>query len=520
MSSVLDEIAERIEPSPEIVSVMVAKKTPAILGLDVGTSGVRAAMFDEQGREIPGASAQNMRDLSTRSGFAELDPEAAVDLVVQTIDDVLALPEAVDSQIEFISVSCFWHSLVGVDDDGNATTPVLTWADTRSISVVDELRTLFNEKEMHARTGSRFHPSYWPAKILWLRKEQPNVFAATRSWIGFGEYLGLRLFGLRSTSVSMASATGLFNQYFREWDQALLQTLDVSPETLPPLAICNLSRRTLTETFALRWPQLSEAHLSPAIGDGAANNIGAGCVSRTDAALMIGTSGAMRVLYEGEPPSELPGELWCYRADRTRVVVGGALSDGGGLYQWLVASLRLGNTSDGSLQTQLAQMEPDAQGLTVLPFWAGERSTGWNASARGAILGLSVHTEPIHILRAAMESIAYRFALILNALDPVAPNASIIASGNALRSSPVWVQILADVLNRPIAVSGLREASTRGAALLALEAAGKIQNIEEFSLPIERTFEPDAVRHEKYQQAIARQQKYYDAVFSANRQEE
>src|SRR5262249_22831665 len=172
--------AERIEPSPQIVSVMAATKPALILGLDVGTSGVRAAMFDEQGREIPGASAQNMRDLSTRNGFSELDPDAALNLVVQTIDDVLALPATVDCRIQFISVSCFWHSLLGIDDDGNATTPVLTWADTRSISVVHELRAQFSEKETHSRTGCRFHPSYWPAKILWLRKEQPEVFAETR----------------------------------------------------------------------------------------------------------------------------------------------------------------------------------------------------------------------------------------------------------------------------------------------------------------------------------------------------
>jgi gluconokinase len=520
MSSVLDEIAERFEPAPEIVSVLAGTKPAVVLGLDVGTSGVRASMFNHQGQEVPGATAQHTRDLSTVVGFAELDPEAAVDLVVQTIDDVLALPEVVDSRIELFSISCFWHSLLGIDDDGNPTTPILTWADTRSINVTKELRRRFSEKETHARTGCRFHPSYWPAKILWLRNERPKVFAVTRYWLGFGEYLALRLFGLQATSVSMASATGLFNQHIRDWDHAFLHALELSPETLPPLTISNLSRRRLTESFALRWPQLSEAYLSPAIGDGAANNIGAGCVTRSEAALMIGTSGAMRVLYEGEPPPELPGELWCYRADRTRVVVGGALSDGGGLYQWLTQSLQLDNRSDESLQTLLAEMEPDAHGLTILPFWSGERSTGWNASARGAILGLSVHTKPAEILRAAMESVAYRFALILNALDGIAPNASITASGNALRASPVWVQILADVLNRPILVSGLREASTRGAALLALEGAGKIQTIEEFSLPIEKTFEPDALRHERYQEAIARQQEYYDALFPAKRHEE
>jgi len=514
MSSVLDEVLERFEPSPEIVSVMAGTRPAIVLALDVGTSGVRAAMFDEHGREIPGANVQNSRDISTRSGFAEMDPEAALELVAQTIDDILALPHTDYSRIELVSISCFWHSLMGIDSSGKATTPLLSWADTRSVLITSQLRTRFNEQEIHARTGCRFHPSYWPAKILWLQNERPDAFKETRYWLGFGEYLALRLFGYRGKSVSMASATGLFNQHTRDWDQEFVRDLKISPETLPELAFSNRTPHRLVERFAVRWRQLSEACLCPAIGDGAANNIGAGCLSRASVALMVGTSGALRTLYEGEPPARLSDALWSYRADRTRVVVGGALSDGGGLYHWLTEALALGEASSDALQDSLALMEPDAHGLTILPFWAGERSTGWNPNARGAILGLSVQTEPIDIVRAAMESVAYRFALILNALDEIAPGASIIAAGNALRSSPVWVQILADVLNRPILLGSLREASTRGAALLALEAAGKIQTIEEFSVPVETAFEPDASRHERYQEGLARQQEYYERVFT------
>jgi len=515
MSSVLDEVAERFEPSPEFVSVMAGEKRSVVLGLDIGTSGVRAAMFDEHGSEISGARVQNRRDLSTGSGFAEMDPEASFELVVQTIDDLLSLPHTVGTRIELISISCFWHSLVGVDSAGNATTPILGWADTRSVDSTKQLRAHLNEREIHNRTGCRFHSSYWPAKLLWLRNERSQLFQNTRCWLGFGEYLSLRLFGNHANSVSMASATGLFNQHTQKWDEELIQELDISPATLPELSFANRSSYRLVETFAVRWPQLSEAYLCPAIGDGAANNIGAGCVGRKTAALMIGTSGALRLAYKDDAPNQLSDALWCYRADRTRVVVGGALSDGGGLYGWLTNALEFAGASDESLENSLAQMEPDAHGLTVLPFWAGERSTGWNPDARGAILGLSMQTEPIEIVRAAMESVAYRFALILNELDKVAPVTSLIASGNALRASPVWVQILADVLNRPITISGLSEASMRGAALLALEAAGKIESIEEFSVPVEAVFEPDGSRHSRYQEGLTRQQKFYDALFTS-----
>ena len=485
-----------------------------ILGIDIGTSGVRAALFDDRGNELPSASVHNSRQLSTHSGFAELDPDAALQLVIQTIDDLLALPELVDTQLELISISCFWHSLLGVDLDGRATTPILGWAETRSAQTANELRTQFNELEVHARTGCRFHPSYWPAKILWVREAYSKAFHETVSWLGFAEYLSLKLFGETATSVSMASATGLFNQRTCDWDHEFAHELGIPSTTLPPVISSDPTDHRLKDAFARRWPQLGSAHLSPPIGDGAANNIGAACHTRKRAALMVGTSGALRTLYAGEPPDNLPSALWCYRADRRRVVVGGALSDGGGLYHWLTQSLAFGDGVDGSMQELLLRMEPDSHGLTVLPFWAGERSTGWTPGARGAILGLTTQTQPMEILRAAMEAVAYRFAAILQALEPIAPGTTIRAAGNALRLSPVWAQIIADVINRPVLLNSLQEASMRGAALLALEAAGKIQSIEEFESSVETVFEPAKDRHSRYEEGLARHQKFYDLLIA------
>ena len=223
---------------------------------------------------------------------------------------------------------------------------------------------------------------------------------------------------------------------------------------------------------------------------------------------MIGTSGAMRVMHEGQLNESIPPELWCYRADRQRTVFGGALSDGGGLYHWMSATLAFDHEAKAA-EAALAAMEPDAHGLTLLPFWAGERSTGWSAAARGAILGFTMHTQPLDILRAAMESVAYRFALIARALDTLAPETEIFASGGALHASPVWTQMLTDVLNRRLTLSAVREASSRGAVLLALEATGTIKNIADVDAPRAQTFEPDATCHTRYLLGLERQQKLY-----------
>lgn len=453
----------------------------SVLSIDVGTSGVRAALFDEHGNQIEGAQATTRRELTD---FAELDPDALVDEVKRTVDEL-----RIDwGRVEATAISAFWHSLMGVDEEGAPTTPLLTWADTRAVQAAKDLRAEFDEREMHARTGCRFHPSYWPAKLRWLQTEHPEKFKATRQWLGFAEYLCLRLFGKTAASISMASATGLFDQRTGNWSYDFAETLGVSKNHLPQLV-------TGKDLFVA--------------GDGAANNIGSGCTTTDKIALMIGTSGAMRVSYAGEPPTRLPSSLWSYRASRDRVVVGGALSDGGGLLQWLVQSLNTAN----NIEQRLATLEPDAHGLTILPFWSGERSTGWSTEARGGIFGLRQQTTTVEIIRAALESIAYRFALIAEALDTIAPGAQIIATGNALRSSPVWLQIISDVLGRPVMFGGTPEASIRGAALLALEAVGKIVNLEAVPVPIDEVFEPDMQRHARYREGLARQQELYERLF-------
>lgn len=508
----LDDVLEGFEPSPQMVSVMAGTKPAAVLGIDIGTSGVRASLFDDRGKEIDGAAVRLQR--STLDDVALINADEGLELVWQTIDALLAKTELLTTAINVISISCFWHSLVGIDADARVTTPVFTWVNKQANSAAAELRSSLDERKTHARTGCRFHPSYWPAKLVWLRNEQPEAFGATSHWLSFGELLVLRLFGETAASVSMASGTGLFNQHSCDWDPDLIKSLGLDRNTLPEIADSNTNFHGLSEDFAERWPQLAEARVFPPIGDGAANAIGSGCITREKIALMVGTSGAMRVLYKGEPPHELPPELWCYRADKSRVVVGGALSDGGNLYRWLRESL-LPNDDTESIEESLGLLQPDAHGLTVLPFWSGERSTGWSLNARGVISGLSHNTQPVEILQAGMEAVAYRLALIVRALAPFAPGAAIVASGTALRFSGAWTQMIADVLGVPISLSDATEASTRGAALLALEAAGKIQNIETSNTAGElvgKVFAPDLTRHARYQAGLERQQRFYKQV--------
>lgn len=483
-----------------------------ILALDIGTSSVRAALYDSTTKRLDETFVKNARQLvMTDEGGAEIDAETALLQTVAAIDEVLEKAGDKAGKIEFVTASCFWHSLVGIGAENVALTPVFGWADTRSAEFVKTLREKFDENEAHNRTGARFHPSYWTAKLLWLKNNQPEVFERTQKWLSFADFLAVRFFGETATSVSQASGTGIFDVRQLVWDKELISFLEIAPEKLPRIAD-DAETFVLKGEYANRWQSLKNAKWFLAIGDGAANNVGANCVTREKAALMIGTSGAMRVIYEGEPPQEIPAGLWCYRLDKKRVVIGGALSDGGGLYRWLKDTLKLTGTDD-EIESQIAKTAPDSHGLTFLPFLAGERSTNWNAAARGAILGLNSATDPVEIAQAALEAIAYRFAAIFEQLNEICEIREVIASGGALRESPVWTQIICDTLNKPMFLPEEREASSRGAVLFALEKAGMIKNISDFSTDKGQAFLPDDEKHKIYQSAKQRQEKFYGLIY-------
>ena len=481
-----------------------------LLALDIGSSSVRAAIYDGNGKRIEKSFVKNDRRLDvTEDGGAEIDAEKALAQVIEVIEDVTnQVPELIE-QVEFVATSCFWHSLVGIDEKGNALTPVYGWADTRSAKFVSVLRKNFDETATHNRVGARFHPSYWTAKLLWLKDSKPKVFAKIKYWLSFSDFIAWRFFGKVVTSVSMASGTGVFDFRKCVWDKKLVEFLGVS-ENLPELAKDNQTFQ-LNESYVEKFPKLKNSKWFLAIGDGAANNVGAGCVTNDKAALMIGTSGAMRVCYTGEPPKKLPTGLWCYRVDRKRVLIGGALSDGGGLYGWLKDTLKLVGTDD-EIEGKIAENEPDSHGLTFLPFLAGERSTGWHAGAQGAILGLHSATDSIDITQAALESVAYRFAEIFDQLNAVFKIKTIIASGGALRESPLWTQIITDVLNQKMSLPDVREASSQGVVNLALETIGKNAKIEKETSGQQTIFEPNTNKHNVYKQARKRHKHFYELL--------
>lgn len=481
---------------------------PFVLSLDIGTSSVRALVFDRLGQ--PWMDTLVRQDYPLKSeppGSLTADPDQLLETVWTCMDASLRQAGRSAKQLAAVATCTFAGSTLGLDASGKPVTPLILYADTRSAPDANRLKEQLDEPAFHQRTGVRFHSSYLPARLLWLARTEPGVFKRVQHWATLGEYMSLQLFGEMVVSSSIASWIGMENISLVQWEAELLQVLPIARENLSPIVDASQSQTNLREPFRSRWPELAAIPWFPAIGDGAAANLGSGCTSTHQVAVTIGTSSAVRSVLQGQVPRIPPG-LWCYRVDASRILFGGALSEGGNVFVWLTGLMGL--QPSAALDGAIDQLPADGSQLTFLPLIAGERSPGWHGDARGVLTGLSLSMNRLEVLKAGMEGVAYRIALVYDQLRPVLPDEpEIIASGGALQNSPAWSRILADVLGKPIAVSRVKEASARGNALLALEYLGLLDQISQAPAPEGPIYHADAARHTRYLAAITRQQELY-----------
>lgn len=484
---------------------------PLILTLDIGTSSIRTNLFDRLGRVIEGLEAREGTILRTSiEGQAEADPDLIIQLVFRCLDEIMAKSKHLSSKIKAVACCTLVSNILGIDKKNRPLTPLITYADTRAEKEIPYLKNFFDAKVVHDRTGCPLHASYLPAKLRWFYHERPDLYRRVKRWISIGEYLELKLFGSTAVSYSVASWTGLLNRRELVWDTFILPKLSLDENQLSPLTDIDLPRSGLSHSYASRWPALKKIPWFPAVGDGAAANVGSGCLNPQRVALTVGTTSALRSIL-ASPLKELPPGLWNYRVDKKRTLFGGALSEGGIIYSWLQQILNFKNFPQ--LENALASLKPDSHGLTILPFISGERAPGWVGQARGAICGLSLATNSLQILHASLEAVAYRLAQVLERMQSSLPSSfQVIANGRPLLQSPAWLKILTDVLGRPLLLSAISEPSARGTALLALESLGVISDLASLPDFIAASTKPDLKHHALYQKAIARQKALYEKL--------
>lgn len=492
---------------------------PYVLIIDIGSSSVKASIYDSTASVVGHTQVSISHGQRTGvDGMHEEDADDILSVVNKAVDDALTSDAVASKQIVAVGMDTMASTILGVDSSFQPVTPVYTYADTRSAKDVERLREMIDVDAAYDRTGVMQHTSYVPGRVMWLRRTNPHVFSRVAKWVDISTYIYSRWFGLSDvpTSYSVASWSGLLDRRELNWDDGLLDAISLSDDFLPSLAPYSHSLRGLCKEYAARWAQLSDVPFMLSVGDGAAVNVGTGCIDDRRVALTVGTTGAMRLIAEdvaGVGPPLVPRGLWGYRLGSDHTLLGGAFSEGGNVVQWAQQALNI--PSLDSLNDALSDSEPDGHGLTVLPFIAGERAVGWSTNASCAFDGVRISTTGLDMLQAIMESVAYRFSLVSDLLaEHMDDDHVFVAGGGGMTNSTWWLQTVSDVLQSEVLAPKDEQGTSRGAAILALNAIGVWEGLDDVSPDIAACYFPSDRYADVYVAAKERQQVLYSRLIN------
>lgn len=468
-----------------------------IIGLDIGTTSVKAVVFDRKGKVIAETEQLNT-SFYPEPGFVEQDPDVIVSASVFVLKAVMEQANMTANELISVGFSCAMHSLICVDKNGHALSRAMTWADGRSSEQAEQL---LKEKGLsfYEKTGTPIHPMSPLTKFIWMREMGFAPFEKAAYFMSLKEYLIFHWFNERVVDYSMASASGMFNGALLDWDEEILAHVGVVKKQLSaPVS----PTHTLTglNSIVAKYIGLPE-DLPFVIGaaDGQLANLGSGAILPGEVAITAGTSGAVRQWTTAFRPNE-KHETFCYMFTSDTAIIGGPTNNGGIALDWLKKTLNYSGTYT-EFTEEAAQVELGAGGLFFLPYINGERAPLWNQKARGTFFGLSITHEHPHFVRAVLEGITFNLYQIAETLERLAgPSEKIYVNGGLARS-PIWIQMLADVFGKQIYMSESHHSAAWGAAWTALVALGEVSSFADIkeNVPPGDVVEPDMARHGHYQ---------------------
>lgn len=479
---------------------------PLVLALDVGSTGTRGGLYDARGLPVKGARLKIPHSFTTAGdGTSTMDADQVTDEIRACIDHCAT---RFDTPIAGVALDTFASSLVGVDAEHRAITPTFTYADSRCAPQVSYLRATVDEDETQQRTGTRQHTSYLPARFLWLKENHADAFARTRRWLSLGEYAWLRIIGTTAAGTSTAAWTGMLNRHTCTWDEPLAATVGVPIEKLSAIAHPSQPLRPALDVARI-WPTLADAVWFAPVADGHTQSFGAGATDSSRLVLSAATSGALRRVITGSV-DDLPRGLWCYRLDEERSILGGAINDVGRAMTWLENTLRL---PEQEVLSDYLSDPPHTGTPLVLPWFTGERSTGWVGDARAVLSGVSAATTPMELYRGTIEGIALAYQRILTELFLVDGRpAEMIGTGRVTLDHPGLLQVIADATGAPVTPVTIKRSTLHGTALHALDVLAP--NVERADVTRAHTLQPHLERRGYYRRRVERFRVLYDKVYA------
>jgi xylulokinase len=474
----------------------------ALVGLDVGTTGVKAIAVTPEGEVL--ARAERSYPLSTpRPGWSEQDPE---DWWIAAEAALAEVSRAHD--VDGIGLSGQMHGLVALDSADRVVRPAILWNDQRTGAECAEIERVLGLPRLIELTGNRALPGFTAPKLLWLRAREPESYAQIRRICLPKDYVRLRLTGAFACDVADASGTLLLDVARRRWSDAVLDALEIPAEWLPPV---------------LESPEVSGrtdagVPVAAGAGDCAAAALGVGVDRPGPVSVVLGTSGVVFAALPAYRPEELARvHVFCHAVPGAWHAMGVMLSAAGSL-QWLHDTVAPGLSFD-SLVDEAERWAPGAEGLLFLPYLQGERTPHADPDARGAFAGLQLRHDRGALVRAVLEGVAFGLRDsfdLLRGLGVEATSARI--SGGGARSN-LWLRVCASVLGVPIERTVVEEGSAFGAALLAGVAGGVFADVHDAVETTVRTLdivEPDPAWGDAYEELLPRYRALYPALRDAS----
>ena len=479
---------------------------PLLLGLDAGTSSVKAVLLDLGGNLCASSSAEYPLH-HLRSGWVEQDPEDWWQATGKAIREVLAKVEHGPERIIGLAISSQAPTLLPLDSSGRPLRPAIIWMDRRAEAESVRLTEVLGAEEIHRITGNRPDAFYVAARLLWLRNHEPEILKQTWKFAQVNGYLNYRLTGQLTVDPSHAVLMQMRDYATGEWSKALCSACGVDPAQFPEVMESHHIQGEVTAEAAKATGLKAGTPVMAGIIDSPAAALEAGVAEPGIAVEMTGTSTVVIIPNDRgltEPaliamPHALPG---------IHLLLGAMVSSGGSL-RWFqdqfaqVTDPESRTASFDQLTKEAAGIEPGSQGVIFLPYMMGERSPIWHTNARGVFFGLSLATPKAALVRAIMEGAAFALRHNVETAQRAGAEVREMRSTGGCSRSDLWNQIKADVLGMPLQLTRAAVGSPFGAAILAGMGAGAFPDIRK-SLPemvhLDRRFEPNPANHEKYTQ--------------------
>lgn len=472
-----------------------------LLGIDIGTSACKVAVFDESGAVL----AQTNQSYSVyypQPGWVEQDADEWWDAICKGIHQVLQAESVSAEKICGIGVDGQSWSAIPVDRDGNALSKTPIWMDTRARDICQRVKCEVGDEEIFRLAGNDFLPSYTTPKMLWFKEEKPEVFAKTWKFLQSNSYIVLKLTGVVSQDLSQSYGVHFFDMKKLCYDDEMAQRLGLSVDLVPPLYQCDeVVGRVTKEAAVLTGLQEGTPVVAGGL-DAACGALGAGVYRVGQTQEQGGQAGGMSICTDQAlshkklilSPHVVPG-MW--------LLQGGTVG-GGGVLRWLRQEFGAGQSFD-EMTAEAEKVNAGSDGLLFLPYMAGERSPIWNPDAQGVLYGLSFDKTRGHVIRAMLEGVAYSLEHNLRTAAEAGAKFTVLNAMGGASNSRLWTQIKADVTGRTIQVPASDTATTSGAVILAGVGCGVYSGYDEAvsrTITITRTHEPDPENHKRYQLAM------------------